>query len=502
MDDKTTENTSKNSLYAIKPAVSLMVLGAAQIKYVGWEEDAEAKSQMLYAKLREVEEGWRSQRTLAGILELINNVFCNEKNNYSDLYRKGFEGKIESIFKADLCSCHKELKESISRIFTENKRSNPYHKALEDSIESIFSKYNDLDSCHRKNLKYHIDLTINTVIDDPDLYCQELMARIDYLLRENIKKDNSYRQKLKNNIGRIFRIDIDNDLDSYRYELKDKNLDSCRQELKDSITRIFNEIKESDPYRKGLEDSIENIFSKSAYEGLGSYRKALEFRIDRIFSNDNDLASYRYELEDSLEDIFIVKPFAITKPFYEIYYNLEHYYKSIKKMLLKAEVDKFDIFVFPADYFKSDIPKEIIQVRHGGITEWLKRGFDEEIHDKFFNPAKPETEIIDAPANSLPIPTIPVAADDSKDEPTKKNRNSHSEREPAPESVVYKKSKKLKITDEQIKILNNIPEPRQREAVRWSMSYHPNSNVKIGKVMGISSEAVRMLRKRAESEKK
>jgi hypothetical protein len=444
VDDKTTKNTTESiqntpyknpSLYTIESAASHMVLGppASQIKYVGWEEDFSAKKQMLYGKLREVEEGWRSQRTLTEITELANHAFSNVNGNYSDLYRKEFEDRIISIFRKNLDLCRRELMDSIARIFMDNKNLNPYRKALDDSIESIFSGFKELNSRHRENLEVHIGSTINNAMDNPDLYCQNLKARIDYLFRE--KGEN-------------------------------KELDSCRQELKDGIDRIFRDVKKSDPYRKALENSIESIFSK--HNGLDSYRRNLRDSIDRIFDIDNDSDSYHYELGNSIDAIFAVNRFDLTKPFYEIYYALEDYYKNkapaisgnpyckqcklledgivndslfplcrycvngrpqyVKttqeiyaalKNVLNAEVDKFSLFVFSPDYFKPDVQEKIVQTRHEGIKAWLKRGFDEEIHDMFFNPIteKPEREIIDTPVNLLPLPAVPTA-DDSNDRPT------------------------------------------------------------------------------------
>jgi len=109
MEEKTRESTntesienppSKNSfLYTIKSAASLMVLGPApQSKNIGWKEDIRAKQQMLYAELQTVKNGWRSQITLAGFIELVEYALRNIKGNYSDLYREEFKSAVTSIF--------------------------------------------------------------------------------------------------------------------------------------------------------------------------------------------------------------------------------------------------------------------------------------------------------------------------------------------------------------------------------------------------------------------
>jgi len=328
----------------------------------------------------------------------------------------------------------------------ETRSINPYREVLKDSIENIFSKYKDLDT-YRKNIEEHIGYAINSRIDNPDSYCQDLNIYIDHIFRG--KGEN-------------------------------KNIYSCHQELKKDIDRIFSRIKKSDPFRKGLENNIVSIFSK--YKGLGSYRKELEARVGRIFSVDTDLDSYRFEFADSMDDIFISKPFALTKPFYEVYYKLEQRYNfqkpvisgnpysepcklieygiikdnlsgnsnykscmllehgivkdnyfqicqicvngiaqhekytqekyAIIKSTLNAEVDKFGIFVFPSDYFlEPDDTKTIIQVRPEGIRAWLKRGFDEEIRDMFFNPVSEKPEIMTAETPNLDV----SSGDDSKD---------------------------------------------------------------------------------------
>lgn len=437
MDDKTTESANaystlntfppKLSLYTIESAASLIATGKI-VTGKEWDESIEirAKCQMLQEELRKVTKGWRSQITLASAIELVNYAFRNVKENHSDLYHEGFNTEITNIFMNDLFLCSQELNNDIDRIFIENRDTNPYREVLKDSIENIFSKYKDSD-LYRKNLEDYISHTINTGISDPDLYCKELNARIDYLFRRNSEN---------------------------------KDLYSCSQELKNNINRIFNDIKKSDPFRKGLESNIENIFSK--YNGLDSYRKKLEAGIDHIFSIDNDLNSYRYQYADSLRDIFICKPFELTKPFYEIYYKLEHYYKpkkhdtsgkpycksckllehdivednlfnlcmccvngipqcektiqkiyTIIKSTLNAEVDKFGIFVFPTDYFiRPDATKIIIQVRYEGIKAWLKHGFDEEIYDMFFNPVSEKPD----------VPSVEDSKDQPKDEAKKEEK--------------------------------------------------------------------------------
>ena len=184
MDDKTTKNTTTESiqnipsktsfLYTIKSATSLMVLGSApQIKNVGWKEDIRAKQQMLCAELRKVKNGWRYRITLAGVIELVNDVFRNVKDNHSDLYREDFTDKLTTIFMKDLLSCRQELKNDIDRIFIESRDINPYREVLNAGIKSIFSKYNGLD-LRRRNLEDYIVNTINSGISNPDLYCREL----------------------------------------------------------------------------------------------------------------------------------------------------------------------------------------------------------------------------------------------------------------------------------------------------------------------------------------
>ena len=489
-----------SSLYTIESAASLMVLGhVPQIKYDGWEKDVEAKRQMLCAELRKVDNGWRSQTTLMSIIELVDGVFLNVNDNY----RETFKDNITSIFEKHLFPLRQELMNDIDRVFLENRNTNPYRNALRDSIESIFGKYKDLD-VYRKNVEVHIGYTIRDAIDDPD----------------------SYRQGLNNYVDRIFLKKGEN-----------KNLRSCCQEIKDSINRIFTTINKSDSFRKGLEICFENIFSK--YDGLDSYRRILTERMDRIFSINNDFDSYRYELLDSVGDIIPHKHLEQTKPFYEIYNSLKRFYgnkelvsydssycKSSCKLLehgavdkslfrrckhcpngnpqyektsqeiyvrirsaLTTEIDKFGIFVFPDDYFiKTDVGEEIIQVRYEGIRAWLRHGFYEEIHDRFFNPVseKPEEKSTDTAASTV---------DNSKSQPAKKGwKDEYSE------LTTALGNKYLRLNDEQLESLEEKYKDKNRQliAVCLYLEYKLKGK-QIAKIMNISETAannhIRHLRK-------
>jgi len=345
MDYKTTENTNTNtsppklSLYTIESAASLMAAGKIVIGKE-WAENTEiqAKRQMLQEELRKVENERQRKRTLLDILKLMDSALSKykAKDNYSDLWREDFKKELEYIFSnnVDLYSCHQELKDSLLPIFNKYKDSDSCHQEVKDSVERIFSKYNNLDS--RRKMVDDSVRHIFGVENDPDTYLQEL----------------------ENSIKSIFTIDPYNVFKPF-YEIHDE-FQSYFKDMKPTI--------DGNPYCETcglLESGISEggILKDGISEG--------ELSEDGISEND------RFKLCS----ICVSGRPKYVKTMQEMY--------SIIIDALIADVDKFGLFFFPADYFKPDVPKGIVQVSAEGIRAWLKHI---DFHDAYFNPVFEDTE--------------------------------------------------------------------------------------------------------------
>ena len=140
-------------------------------------------------------------------------------------------------------------------------------------------------------------------------------------------------------------------------------------------------------------------------------------------------------IKDSERDIEYTPEYIKTAE--EVYYVIESLIKNADEFGLyprfyPEEEAEADYSRFCPISLKPNTPKGYLEVRTKGILAC----------DAFFNfaPAKPEMEAVDAPANSLPVPTVPAVADtpkpaaaytdDSKGQPTQKPKKTGTDRKP------------------------------------------------------------------------
>jgi len=363
MDDKTTnESTTQRAFlkskqwHTIESAASLMVLNDV-VKGENWYNNAEI--QEAYKALRdEALKAFRYSKLKISVYEAIELI---ENNPHLAVARKDYP----DLTRKDLIMAverffERELAVSLTALYDVIKSEN-WHDTVEIQIQ-------------KSNAKEMLSITCKSLLENVCKVCKD---------SESIIKKGKIIELVEKDSNVWMFIERYPDINHQQFVTLIERF--FKKALSD-FTRTFDEIS------KGL--SSEYRVSK-ALSGIKDFERDIEYTPEYI----KTAMEASLVIETLISD---TDKFGLDSCFYP------------------EEEIELDYSRFYPVSIKPDAPKGYLEVRTEGIIRWLKRGFDKEIHDKFFNPKpeKTEMEITETPKPAASSPD----ADNSKDQPKKKNR--------------------------------------------------------------------------------
>jgi len=354
MDDKNTENTNIESTqntflkmkqwHTIEAAASLIVSGDV-VKGQNWRDNAEI--QETYKLLRDKAfNAFRYSKLKISVHEAIELL---ENNPYlSEAMRKY----------PDLT--RKDLVIAVERFF--GRELAVSHTALRDIIKC--DNWHDILEVEINEFpkREFLSTTCRSLLDDVCKACRD---------SESIIKKDKVIKLIEDHFYMDLTIKRYPDINHRHFETM---IERFFTKAQSGFTRTFNELSQ------GLNN--EYNLAKSC-SGIMDFERDIEYTPEYI--------------KTAMEVSLVIE--ALIKDADKFYLDPCFYPEG------EAEPD-YSCF-YPVS-LKPDTAKGYFEVRAEGIKTWLKHGFKEEIHDKFFNPApeKPKIEITDTPKSFVPSATL------------------------------------------------------------------------------------------------